>query len=212
MSAVARVAQLDLRTVRPYRTQMLIMLVMAPLLGALWRQPTVVPVILVVMGSIVAAYPFAIGEKNDLDTLHGVLPVRRRSVVVGRYWFAVVLAALAGAAGSVVGLGLAALVGEPYGWPEAGYLMVAAFAVFAVLVAFQFPVYFALGYTRARLMSFLPIFGMSGVTLLAMDTLPSRSLTLPSPMLLVTGALAVSAGLLAGSAALAVRLDARRVR
>jgi hypothetical protein len=212
MSAVLRMAQLDLRTVRPYRTQMVIMLVMTPLLVAVWGQPTIVPVMLVVMSVFVAAYPFAIGEKNDLDTLYGVLPIRRATLVAGRYVFAGTLGATSAALGTVVGLPLASVMGQPFAWGETGYLLVAAFVVFGFFVSFQFPLYFALGYTRARLVTFLPIFAVMAVTILAMDVLPTRSIGLPSPALLVVGAVVGTAALLVASAALSTRLDARRVR
>jgi len=212
MNAVARMTQLDLRTVRPYRTQVVILLILTPLLAALWRQPTVAPVMVMVMSVFVAAYPFAIAEKNDLDTLYGVLPIRRRALVAGRYWFAMVLVVIAAVVGTLIGFAMGAAMGLPFGCVELGYLLVAAFVIVGVLVSVQFPLYFALGYTRARLVTFLPIFAVMAVVILAMDVLPKDSITLPSPAVLVAIAVVGTVALLVASVAISARLDARRVR
>ena len=212
MNAVARMTQLDLRTVRPYRTQVVILLILTPLLAALWRQPMVAPVMVMVMSVFVAAYPFAIAEKNDLDTLYGVLPIRRRALVTGRYWFAMVLAVIAAVVGTLIGFAMGAAMGLPFGWVELGYLLVAAFVIVGVLVSVQFPLYFALEYTRARLVTFLPIFAVMAVVTPAMNVLPKDSITLPSPAVLVAIAVVGTVALLVASVAISARLDARRVR
>ncbi len=212
MNAVARMTQLDLRTVRPYRTQVVILLILTPLLSALWRQPTIAPVMVMVMSVFVAAYPFAIAEKNDLDTLYGVLPIRRRTLVSGRYWFAMALVVIAAMIGTLIGFAIGAAMGLPFGWVELGYLLVTAFVIVGVLVSVQFPLYFALGYTRARLVTFLPIFAVMAAVVLAMDVLPKDSITLPSPAVLVSIAVVGTVALLVASRTISVRLDARRVR
>ncbi|MCB2176074.1 MAG: ABC-2 transporter permease [Actinomycetales bacterium] len=212
MNAVLRMAVLDVRTVRPYRTQMVILFALTPMLALLWHQATMAPVMLMVMSVFVAAYPFAIAEKSDLDTLYGVLPVRQVSVVLGRYAFAFGLGLVAALVGSGVGLALAAAMGEPFEPAELGYLLVAATTIVGLMIALQFPLYFAFGYARARLATFLPMFAVMGATVVAMDVLPERSITLPAPGVLVVVALVLTAALTAASAALSVRLDARRVR
>lgn len=212
MSAVARMTQLDLRTARPYRTQIVLMLVLTPLLAALWRQPSIAPVMVMVMAVFVAAYPFAIGEKNDLDTLYGVLPMRRRDLVAGRYGFAMVLVVVAAVIGTLIGFALGAAMDLPFGWEELGYLLVVGFVIVGVVISVQFPLYFALGYTRARLITYLPIFAVMAVVILAMNVMPKNAVVLPSPAVLVPVAIVGTLALLVASGAVSVRLDARRVR
>ncbi len=212
MSAVFRMAQLDLRTVRPYRTQMVILLVLFPIFASVYRLPAIVPVTLVVILVVVAGYPFAIGDKNDLDTLYGVLPVRRRDLVAGRYAYAMALVAIAEVLGTLIALAMGAAMDLPIGWSALGYAVVAAFAIFGVLVAFQFPLYFALGYARARLVTILPMFILMAVAAAVAQVMPKDSITLPSPAVLVAVALVGTVALLSASMAVSTRLDARRVR
>ncbi len=212
MSAVVKMAQLDLRTVRPYRTQMLILLVLVPLFASVYRQPAIVPVTLVVILVVVAGYPFAIGDKNDLDTLYGVLPVRRRALVAGRYAYAMALVGIAEVLGTLIALAMGAAMDLPLGWSELGYAVVAAFAIFGVLVSFQFPLFFALGYARARLVTILPMFILMAVVVAVTQVMPKDSITLPSPAVLVAIALVGTVALLGASMAVSTRLDARRVR
>jgi hypothetical protein len=84
MTAVARIAVLHLRTVAPYRTQGL--LVFGLLMLILARDPDhVVPALVVLLAPLIAVQPFVVADKADLGTLYAVLPVPRRTVLLGHY-------------------------------------------------------------------------------------------------------------------------------
>jgi hypothetical protein len=76
-------------------------------------------------------HPFAVGDKADLATLSGILPVRRATIVVGRYLFALGGFALA----QIVGLLAAHLPGgaDPAG--AAWLLSVVPLGVGMLLIA-----------------------------------------------------------------------------
>jgi hypothetical protein len=114
MTAVARIAVLHLRTVAPYRTQGL--LVFGLLMLILARNPDhVVPALVVLLAPLIAVQPFVVADKADLGTLYAVLPVPRRTVLLGHYAWALesfLATALAGTAASAL---LAWAEGLPFG-------------------------------------------------------------------------------------------------
>src|SRR5262245_63244249 len=87
MSTVARVAVLHMRTVAPYRTQGLLLFGLIVLLIA--RNPVaLVPLLGLWLAPLIATHPFQVALKADLETLYAVLPLPRRSVLLGHYAWA----------------------------------------------------------------------------------------------------------------------------
>ncbi|MCV2392693.1 ABC-2 transporter permease [Actinotalea sp. M2MS4P-6] len=216
-SAVLRLARLDVRSVAPYRNaQVLLMVILAPLLAAIWGEPASALVMAVVFATFLAAYPFAVADKNDLDTLYGMLPVARRAVVVGRLVFSLGLFAAALAYGGVATAALATLMHRPLTAEDAVMVVTISFAIFALMAALQFPFYWAFGYTKARAASFVPLFALAfGVGVVSIATGQDPTGTFPgAPSAALVAAVSLIGGTvaLAVSTALSVRLDARRVR
>jgi len=114
-------------------------------------------------GALFVSYPFALGEKSNMDALYTTLSLGRRMVVTGRYLFALALDVCVVAAMSVLTMALTLAKGEAAWGAAALETLLAAAAIFAVTVviqALQLPVYFKLGYARAKLLSLLPFFAL----------------------------------------------------
>ncbi|MDR3084788.1 MAG: ABC-2 transporter permease [Christensenellaceae bacterium] len=119
--------------------------------------------ILAVFAVLNASLPFNLAERNNLDVLYASLSVSRKQLVLGRYGFSllsVLGALLAGAALSFLiwaGTGL----GGPSWALEYFSAALALFLLFSLVLFVQLPVYFKLGYTKAKLLSYLPILLMA---------------------------------------------------
>lgn len=211
MSAVVAMARVDLLSSRPYLRQGLLLIVAAGFLGLTMNDPVIVVPMMAVYAVLISAYPFAIADKNDLDTLYAVVPVRRSAQIAGRYLYALVLFLLAGAAGLVLLVATALVRGaELPSLSEGGILVAVCFAGYAVMVGLQYPVYVVFGYMRARLFAMLPFAmlmaaGMAFQSRFADLTPPPAWTALP---ILVGGGLLV----LAASAWVAERLPRREAR
>lgn len=217
MTGLAAAVRLDVLTVRPYAKQLLIMVAVVVWISVVSTPPSAVIAAAAVFAALVAAYPFAIGDKNDLGTLQAVLPVARSTFVRARYL------AIAGscAVALVVGTGLAVVASAARGLPvapgELGLVAAVGYLLHAVLVGLQLPVYYALGYTRGRMVAYAPLAALSagvagGATLLG-DRAPHLDAWLASrPGSLVPVLVLVATGVLVGSCAASRRLDARRAR
>jgi ABC-type transport system involved in multi-copper enzyme maturation permease subunit len=168
---------------------------------------------LVTMGAVyvalMASYPFAVAEKNDLDTLYATLPLSRRGFVAGRYLFAGLLFVVTELVMTALAVALGAATGRSVAGDAVTTMLAVCAAAYATVVAIQFPVFCRTGYTRARLVALLPFLALVPVGML-LDRLDLHW-TLPAPP--VTLLLAVGYGVLVltASAAVSERLVARRL-
>jgi hypothetical protein len=206
MTAVARMVMLDLRSITPYRNQALLILLILAAFAT--KNPVVaLPVVTLLLTSQVAAYPFQVADKADLETLYAVLPVPRRAVLYGHYAWA--LATFVATA--AFGIGLVVLYSRIHSTSlsarELMTLLTLSWAIFVVNTTIQFPLFIRFGYSRVSLLStFAPLaLVMIAVTRLHLTVVSVSSLQHWLPVIWVAGAAAVVA-----SAATAVTVDRRR--
>ena len=210
MSATQAIVRLDLITVRPYRKQLLVLVAVGLGITISMPDPSVALPAAAVYAALAAAYPFAIGDKADLSTLPGALPVQRSAVVLGRYVFATLTFLGAAVLATLAMLAVAAARSLPVEPATTAVLLATSFVVFALTVGIQFPLYFALGYTRARMLSYLPFAAIVGIFVVSAPLLPQGGADLtPDPA--ITIALTVAGlAMLAVSALVSCRLFGRR--
>jgi ABC-2 family transporter protein len=147
MSAIARMAVLDLRTVAPYRNQVLVLFALMVLIDV--KSPVVLlPALVLLVTSQIAAYPFLVADKAGPDTLYTVLPLPRRSVLYGHYAWAMASFLVTATMGTALALILAQAEAAPFGGRTLATALTLSWASFAVNVAIQFPLFIRFGYSR----------------------------------------------------------------
>jgi hypothetical protein len=114
------------------------------------------------LGTLFVSYPFAIGEKNGLDALYVTLSVNRKTVVLGRYLFVLALN-LCAVLGSFVCASFGLFAARSAGLFESGwgggdsFSLIAAFvSLMIVIQIIQLPIFFKVGYTKAKFLSIVP--------------------------------------------------------
>ena len=168
MNKLISFVRLDFLTIKPYFTvrNMLIFAALALFLTTV--SVNIVSAIGVGMmyATMFMSYPFAIGEKSNMDALYAILSIDRKTVVLGRYFFvlsinlcAIVFSFL------LVSVGLLAawMTNSWNGFDEAFLIMILLTAVFFVLQAIQLPFYFKFGNTKARFLSVVPFIAIMAV-------------------------------------------------
>ena len=148
MTAIARMAVLDLRTVAPYRRQGLVLFGLVVLLFANKSAVALVPALVLLVTSQIAAYPFLVADKAGLDTLYAVLPLPRRSVLNGHYAWAIASFLVTATMGTALALVFARAEAVPFGGHTLVTVLTLSWALFAVNVAIQFPLFIGFGYSR----------------------------------------------------------------
>lgn len=152
MTDLARVALLDLRTIAPYRRQ----LVLAPVLvvAIMFNRPeVVVPALILLCASTTAGYPFMVSDRSDLETLYATLPLSRRSLLLGHYVWALGIFVVTTGLGTPAALLLARQQHIAFAGHTVAAVMALSWVSFAVSISFQFPLYVRFGFTRAGLLA-----------------------------------------------------------
>ena len=205
MTDLARVALLDLRTVAPYRRQ----IVLTPILvvAIMANRPEVlVPGLILLCASTTAGFPFMVSDRVDLETLYAVLPLSRRALLFGHYAWALAVFAVTVGLGTPAALLLARAQHIAFTGHTVAMVLSLSWAAFALSVSIQFPLFVRLGFTKTGLLATtLPIsVAAAGATRLHLHLTPDMTVL----TLLVAGGVA----LLALSVATATAIDPRRTR
>jgi hypothetical protein len=113
----------------------------------------------VMIATLSVSQPFAIGEKSSLDAFYPTLSLKRKTVVAGRYLFTLTLnicAVLFTIILAFLGLFVAGMTGmiEPGG--DTVWILLVISATLIVVQAIQLPLFFKVGYTKARFLSIVP--------------------------------------------------------
>ena len=115
--------------------------------------------------------------------LYGILPVKKRELVLGRYLFVLALGVLALVVSLVVQPVVLRALGEPVVGMDLLQAAVGGGILFTLYTVFQLPGYYKFGSIKGRVFLYLPVAGFL-LTLLLFPRLPLGSVSL-SPALLV---------------------------
>jgi hypothetical protein len=157
MNNIQRIVKLDFYTVKSiYRMTVLTYLI--SILFGFIAQPVIPIFLIMVFGVFYSGMVFSMYEKNHLNKLYGILPLKRSDVVIGRYLYAflfgVVQAILAGIISYVisriteVGLDNFALT----------VTLSLSFIYFCFAIGIAFPIYFRFGFSKAYVFTMVPIY------------------------------------------------------
>ncbi|MDR1264125.1 MAG: ABC-2 transporter permease [Propionibacteriaceae bacterium] len=161
-----RFVRLDGRTVRPYlqtRT-LLLSAAMALGIGVATREPVIAAAMPLFMATTYLGYPFLAGERSDMDALYVTWSIPGRTVVLGRYGFSFGL--------NLVALLVAAVFATPIAWwqwavpAELAPALLTLFGMVIVVNCLQLPVYFKLGYTKAKGLVYVPLLAIMAIIVL----------------------------------------------
>ncbi len=169
---------LDMRLVKPYMKSILILtLIVGPVFAVVLKNNSMMVMYIVLSVIMSIAYPFTIVEKKNGNLLYNVLPVSKKQTVAGRYLYIVALTLASAVIMTVLNLIVNPISGGTIAMGDmlSGVLWLIA-SVFAI-AAYQLPLFFKLGYEKARIWSYVPIFLIGGGAMLAGEYLKNIDLT-----------------------------------
>ena len=161
MNKLFSFVRLDFITIKPYFTikNLLIFAVVAVFLTTMSGNISSGMGVGIMIGTLFISYPFAIGEKSNLDALYITLSLNRKTVVAGRYLFALtfnICAIIFSIFFAIVGTVVTGATGLGMGTSDILLTGVLLAAVFIVIQSIQLPFFFKMGYTKAKLFSIVP--------------------------------------------------------
>lgn len=155
---IAKMVALDWRAMKFYQIRCLLLPIFIFVLG--FYSPLAVIPMSVFMALSFSINPFAVEEKGALNNLYLTLPVRRKSIVAGRYLLSIIMLLC----GIALGLLIMPLVNRfaisQWFIGTEGLLVIVAlsYLLYAILNLFMFPVLFKLGYQKGKFWGFyLPV-------------------------------------------------------
>ena len=151
--------RLDYITIKPYITwkNLLLFLVVFVFIGSGTGDVSAIIGMSMMYSVIFACYPFSVGEKNGIDALYATLPITKKTVVIGRYIFTVLLNLTMFAASLILSIVLMTVAGKGVQLLEIVLIAVVCFALFTLVEAIQLPLYFKLGYNKAKYLTYFPL-------------------------------------------------------
>jgi len=129
-------------------------------------ESTVALTMLMVYGNIFVSYPFAVGEKNGIDALYAVLSVNRKTVVIGRYLFTIIVDILTAVSAFFISLVISIAMSKTGSIRETITIITAIFLIFTFIQTIQLSLFFKLGYDKAKLLAYVPLAGLPVVIIL----------------------------------------------
>lgn len=207
MTAIARMAVLNLRTVAPYRSQGLLLVVLVAA-AISTKSPLVLLPAIAFITPMIAAYPFLVADKAGLETLYAVLPLPRRSVLYGHYAWAMACYLVLVAVGTALDFFLARVQAVPFSGRDFLTMLTLSWTLFAINVAIQFPLLIRFGYTQVSVLATTLPVALVMYAVLKLHVFPSIAAV--QAWLPLTGGAGVAA--MVASVAVAITADQRRVR
>jgi len=178
MNKLLSFVKLDYMTLKPYLTWKTALLFLAVLafIGYGTGEVSALVGMCMMFSVIFACYPFAVGDRNGIDTLYATLPITKKTVVIGRYVFTLALNLFIGVASLLVSAILMMALKKDFNGADALIITLVCFALFSVVEAVQLPIYFRFGYAKAKLLAYLPLAGFPAVVVAASTLLGKKRL------------------------------------
>ncbi len=159
--------------------------------------------------AMTTGYTFSVIEKNSMERLYGILPVKKSEMVTGRYFFALALGALALAVSLITQPIVLRTMGETVEVFDIVSAAVSGLFLFALYTVFQIPGYYKYGSIKGRIFMYIPVVGFLA-TLFLLPKMPADNPIMTaitsSPVLLIALAIALVVVMYAVSIQLSIRI------
>lgn len=175
---IAKMIALDWRAMKVYQIRLLLLPVFVVLFG-FYSPLAVIPLSVIIFLSF-SVNPFAVEEKGELNNFYLTLPVRRKSIVAGRYMLSVIMLLCGIATGTLIMPLVNKFSISKWFIQIEGYMVIISlsYLLYAILNLFMFPILFRLGYHKGKFWGFyLPMvfFSMFVGAYSAITSLPENN-------------------------------------
>ena len=171
MSNILKSTKLDIALVKPYFKTICFTLLLPIVFAAINRSLLTGVSFAMCFIAMTTGYTFSITEKNSMDRLFGILPVRKSELVIGRYVFALAMGLLSLIISLIAQPLVLKVLGETVGVFDIVTAAIAGVFLFALYTVFQIPGYYKYGSIKGRVFMYIPVAGFL-ITLLLITKSP----------------------------------------
>ena len=145
MSNILKSTKLDIALVKPYFKTICFTLLLPIVFAAINRSLLTGVSFAMCFIAMTTGYTFSITEKNSMDRLFGILPVRKSELVIGRYVFVLAMGLLSLIISLIAQPLVLKVLGETVGVFDIVTAAIAGVFLFALYTVFQIPGYYKYG-------------------------------------------------------------------
>ncbi len=209
MSNALKAAKLDFSLVKPYIKVIGFTMLLPIVFAAINRSlPTGVSFAMCFI-AMTTGYAFSVTEKNSMERLYGMLPVKKSEMVTGRYLFVLALGALTLTVSLIAQPVVLRAMGETVEAFDIVSAAIGGLFLFALYTVFQIPGYYKYGSIKGRVFMYIPVVGFLA-TLFLLPRMPADNPIMTtiasSPVLLIALAIALVVVMYAVSIRLSIRI------
>ena len=210
MSNIWKSAKLDFSLVKPYVKTICFTMILPLAFAAINRSLLTGISFAMCFIAMTTGYTFSITEKNSMERLYGILPIRKSDMVMGRYLYMMIMGFIALIVSLIAHPMILTLLGETVGVFDFINAAAVGIFLFALYTVFQLPGYYKLGSIKGRVFMYIPVAGFL-VTLLLITKIPvgeSKLLftVIHSPVLLMLFVVIFAAAMYAASILVSIKI------
>jgi ABC-2 type transport system permease protein len=172
MSNILKATKLDFSLVKPYIKVICFTMLLPIAFAAINRSLLTGISFAMSFIAMTTGYTFSITEKNSMERLFGILPVRKSELVIGRYVFVLALGVIALVISLIIHPLVLRALGEKVGTSDVISAALSGLFLFTLYTVFQIPGYYKYGSIKGRVFMYIPVAGFL-VTLLIISKMPS---------------------------------------
>ena len=188
MSNMLKATKLDFSLVRPYFKVIGFTMLLPIAFAAINRSILTGVSFAMCFIAMTTGYTFSITEKNSMERLYGILPVKKSEMVIGRYLFVLALGALALVVSLITQPIVLRVIGETVEKTDIISAAIGGLFLFALYTVFQIPGYYKFGSIKGRVFMYIPVAGFLA-TLFLLPKIPMENSIITtisnSPVLLI---------------------------
>lgn len=188
MSNMLKATKLDFSLVRPYFKVIGFTMLLPIAFAAINRSILTGVSFAICFIAMTTGYTFSITEKNSMERLYGILPVKKSEMVIGRYLFVLALGALALVVSLITQPIVLRVIGETVEKVDIISAAIGGLFLFALYTVFQIPGYYKFGSIKGRVFMYIPVAGFLA-TLFLLPKIPMDNSIITtlsnSPVLLI---------------------------
>lgn len=188
MSNMLKATKLDFSLVRPYFKVIGFTMLLTIAFAAINRSILTGVSFAMCFIAMTTGYTFSITEKNSMERLYGILPVKKSEMVIGRYLFVLALGALALVVSLITQPIVLRVIGETVEKVDIISAAIGGLFLFALYTVFQIPGYYKFGSIKGRVFMYIPVAGFLA-TLFLLPKIPMDNSIITtlsnSPVLLI---------------------------
>jgi len=171
MSNIWKSAKLDFSLVKPYVKTICFTMILPVVFAATNRSLLTGISFAMCFIAMTTGYTFSITEKNSMERLYGILPIRKSDMVIGRYIFIIIMGLTALIFSLIAHPVILTILGESISIFDYISAAVIGIFLFALYTVFQLPGYYKFGSIKGRVFMYIPVAGFL-ITLLLITKSP----------------------------------------